>query len=36
MKLAQQREKLKAELPQSYTNFSDIFEKKTIDELPPS
>ena len=29
-------EKLKAELPQPYINFRDIFEKKTIDELPPS
>ena len=29
-------EKPKAKLPQSYVNFRDIFEKKTIDELLPS
>ena len=35
--LAQQMEKPKAELPQPYADHSrDIFEKKTIDELPPS
>ena len=34
--LAQQMEKPKAELPQSYVDFRDIFEKKTIDKLPPS
>ena len=36
MELAQQTEKPKAKLPQSYIDFKDIFEKKTIDELPPS
>ena len=36
MKLAQQTEKPKAELPQPYIDFRDIFEKKTIEELPPS
>ena len=35
-KLAQQMEKPKAELPQPYVDLRDIFEKKTIDELPPS
>ena len=34
--LAQQTEKPKAKLPQPYIDFRDIFEKKTIDELPPS
>ena len=34
--LAQQMEKPKAELPQPYVDFRDVFEKKTIDELPPS
>ena len=34
--LSQQTEKPKAELPQPYVNFRDVFEKKTIDELPPS
>ena len=34
--LAQQMEKPKAKLPQSYANFRDVFEKKTINELPPS
>ena len=34
--LAQQMEKPKAELPQPYANFRDVFENKTIDELPPS
>ena len=34
--LAQQTEKSKAELPQSYADFMDVFEKKTIDELLPS
>ena len=29
-------EKPKAKLPQPYANFRDVFEKKTIDELPPS
>ena len=36
IELAQQMEKLKAKLPQPYANFRDIFEKKTINELPPS
>ena len=36
MELAQQMEKPKAELPQPYVNFRNIFEKKTIDELLPS
>ena len=36
MELAQQMKKPKAELSQSYVNFRNIFEKKTIDELPPS
>ena len=36
MELAQQMEKPKAKLPQPYANFRDVFEKKTIDELPPS
>ena len=36
MELAQQTEKPKAKLPQPYADFRDIFEKKTIDELPPS
>ena len=36
MELAQQTEKPKAKLPQPYIDFKDIFEKKTIDELPPS
>ena len=36
MKLAQLKEKPKAKLPQPYVNFRDIFEKKTIEELPPS
>ena len=36
MELAQQMEKPKAKLPQSYANFRDIFEKKTINELLPS
>ena len=34
--LAQQTEKPKAKLLQPYVDFRDIFEKKTIDELPPS
>ena len=34
--LAQQMEKPKVELPQPYADFRDVFEKKTIDELPPS
>ena len=34
--LAQQMEKPKAELPQPYADFMDVFEKKTIEELPPS
>ena len=34
--LAQQTEKPKAKLPQLYTNFRDIFQKKTIDKLSPS
>ena len=34
--LAQQTENSKIKLPQSYANFSNVFEKKTIDELPPS
>ena len=34
--LAQQTEKPKAELPQPYADFSNVFKKKTIDELPPS
>ena len=34
--LAQQMEKPKAKLPQSYVDFRDVFDKKTIDELPPS
>ena len=36
MELAQQTEKSKAELPQPYADFRNIFEKKIIDELPPS
>ena len=36
MELAQQTEKPKAKLPQLYVDFKDVFEKKTIDELPPS
>ena len=36
MELAQQMEKPKAKLPQPYVDFRNIFEKKTIDELPPS
>ena len=32
--LAQQTEKPKAELPQPYVDFRNVFEKKTIDELP--
>ena len=36
MELAQQMEKPKTKLPWPYANFSDVFEKKTIDELPPS
>ena len=35
MKLAQQMEKPKAELPQPYVDFRDVFEKKNINELPP-
>ena len=34
--LAQQKENSKAKLPQPYITFRDVFEKKTIDELPPS
>ena len=34
--LAQLTEKPKAKLPQPYVDFRDIFEKKTIDKLPPS
>ena len=34
--LAQQMKKPKVELPQPYADFRDVFEKKTIDELPPS
>ena len=34
--LAQQTEKPKIKLPQPYADFSNVFEKKTIDELPPS
>ena len=34
--LAQQTEKPKADLPQPYADFMDVFEKKAIDELPPS
>ena len=33
MELAQQMEKPKAELPQPYVDFRDVFEKKTIDKL---
>ena len=36
IELAQQMEKPKAELPQPYADFMDVFEKKTIEELPPS
>ena len=36
MELAQQTKKPKAKLPWPYANFRDVFEKKTIDELPPS
>ena len=36
MELAQQMERPKAELSQPYADFRDVFEKKTIDKLPPS
>ena len=36
MELAQQMEKPKTKLPQPYADFRDVFEKKTINELPPS
>ena len=36
MELVQQMEKPKAKLPWPYADFSNIFKKKTIDELPPS
>ena len=35
MELAQQTEKPKAELPQPYADFSNVFKKRTIDKLPP-
>ena len=34
--LAQQTKKPKAKLPQPYVDFRDVFEKMTIDKLPPS
>ena len=34
--LAQQMEKPKADLPQPYADFMDVFKKKTINKLPPS